>query len=71
LSAKGKFAEAIQSYDQVAPRCEKTPAAHYKKAKALQQLGQSEEASKELAYIIRTYKGTNEAELAKRDLNQQ
>jgi TolA-binding protein len=71
LAAKGKFNEAIQAYDQVAPKCERAAAAHYKKAKALQQLGQTPEAVAELNLIIKTYRGSNEAELAKRDLNQQ
>jgi TolA-binding protein len=70
LAATNKHSEAIQAYDQVAPKCEKAPAAHYKKAKALQQLGRAEEAKQELTLITQKYKGTNEAELARRDLNQ-
>jgi len=70
-SAKGKFSEAVASYDQVSATCEKWPAAHYKKAKALQQLGQNEEARAELTLIIKKSPRSNEAELARRDLNQQ
>jgi tol-pal system protein YbgF len=70
LSAKGKNSEAVQSYDQVALTCEKAPAAHYKKAKALQQLGQSDEARKELEFILKKYPRSNEAELARREPTQ-
>src|SRR5262249_21221777 len=67
LSAKGKHSEAIQSYDQVAQTCEKAPAAHYKKAKSLQQLSQPDEARKELEFIIKKWPRSNEAELARRE----
>jgi len=70
MSAKGKNAEAVQSYDQVSPGCEKSAAAHYKKAKALVQLGQPDEAKKELDYVVKKYPRSNEAELAKREPTQ-
>lgn len=70
LTAKGKFSEAITWYDQPSQTCEKWTAAHYKKAKALQQLGQPDEARTELSLIIKKSPRSNEAELARRDLNQ-
>jgi len=70
LSAKGKHSEAIQAYDQVPVTCERGPAAHYKKAKALQQLGQADDARRELEFIVKKWPRSNEAELARREPTQ-
>jgi TolA-binding protein len=71
LAGSGKPSEAITWYDQVPKPCEKWAAAHYKKAKALQQLGQPDEARAELQAIIRGAGRSNEAELARRELSNQ
>ncbi|HUK89797.1 MAG TPA: tetratricopeptide repeat protein [Blastocatellia bacterium] len=72
--AKHNYEEAIQAYDLVGTpptsRCEKLPAAIYKKAKAYQQLNQPDAAQAEIAKLIKYYPRSSEADLAKQDLAQ-
>jgi len=71
LFAKHDFEGAIQQYDLVGTpptsRCEKLPAALYKKAKAYQQLNQAEAAQAEIARLQKYYPHSNEAELSRQD----
>lgn len=68
---KKKFEEAIVEFDKVSltfPKGDKVPAARFKKGMALLDLGQIEAARAEFTAIIRLYKTSNEAVLAKQQL---
>lgn len=68
---KRKFNEAIAEFDKVSllfPKGDKVPAARFKKGMALLELGQTDAARAEFTAIVRLYKGTNEAALARQQL---
>ncbi|HEY6331420.1 MAG TPA: tetratricopeptide repeat protein [Blastocatellia bacterium] len=71
LFAKHDYEGAIQQYDLVGTppvsKCEKLPAAIYKKAKAYQQLNQPDAAQAEIAKLLKFYSHSTEAELARQD----
>jgi tol-pal system protein YbgF len=70
--AKGKFTEAIAEFDKVAvmfSKGDKVPAARFKKAMALSELGQPDLAKAELQALIKLYPKSNEAVLAKQRLD--
>lgn len=69
--SKKNFNEAIAEFDKVLllfPKGDKIPGARFKKAMALLDLGQTDAGRAELQAIIRTYPRTNEAVLAKQQL---
>ena len=69
--AKKKFEQAIVEFEKVSlnfPKGDKVPAARFKKGMALLDLGQIEAARAEFTAIIRLYKTSNEAVLAKQQL---
>lgn len=68
---KKKFNEAIAEFDKVSlifPKGDKVPAARFKKGMALLDLGQTEAARAEFAALIKLYPRSNEAVLAKQQL---
>lgn len=68
---KKKFNEAIAEFDKVTllfPKGDKVPAARFKKGMALIELGQTDAARAEFTAIIRAYPRSNEAVLAKQQL---
>jgi len=68
---KKKFNEAIAEFEKVSllfPKGDKIPAARFKKGMAMMELGQTDAARAEFAAIIRLYKTSNEAVLAKQQL---
>ena len=68
---KKKFNEAIAEFDKVSekfPKGDKVPAARFKKGMALIELGQTDAARAEFSAIIRLYRNSNEAVLAKQQL---
>jgi len=71
LYSKKQFNEAIAEFDKVStlfPKGDKVPAARFKKAMALMDLGQADASRAELTAIIRLYPRSNEAVLAKQQL---
>ncbi|HXU07680.1 MAG TPA: tol-pal system protein YbgF [Blastocatellia bacterium] len=71
LYSKKQFNEAIAEFDKVSmlfPKGDKVPAARLKKAMALMDLGQADAARAELTAIIRLYPRSNEAVLAKQQI---
>jgi tol-pal system protein YbgF len=69
--AQKKFNEAIAEFDLVStqfPKGDKVPAARFKKGMALLELGRTDAARAEFTAIVRLYKGTNEAALARQQL---
>lgn len=69
--SKKKFNEAIAEFDKVSllfPKGDKVPGARFKKAMALLDLGQTDAGRTELQAIIKLYPRTNEAVLAKQQL---
>ncbi|HSB09159.1 MAG TPA: tol-pal system protein YbgF [Blastocatellia bacterium] len=71
LYGKKQFNEAIAEFDKVSqlfPKGDKVPAARFKKAMALMELGQNDAARAELTAIVRLFPRTNEAVLAKQQL---
>src|SRR5712692_9244221 len=68
---KKKFNEAIVEFDKVYllfPKGDKVPAARFKKGMVLMELGQTDAARAEFTAIIRLYKNSNEAVLARQQL---
>jgi tol-pal system protein YbgF len=68
---KKKFSEAIAEFDKVStnfPKGDKIPAARFKKGMALNELGQSDAARAEFLAITKLYPKSNEAALAKQQL---
>ena len=73
LFAKGKFAEAISEFDkvvQIFSKGDKVPGARLKKAMAMVELGQTELAKAELLALIKAFPKSNEAVLAKQQLEE-
>jgi tol-pal system protein YbgF len=71
LYSKKQLNEAIAEFDKVStlfPKGDKVPAARLKKAMALIDLGQADAARAELTAIIRLFPRSNEAVLAKQQL---
>ena len=71
LYSKKQLNEAIAEFDKVSmlfPKGDKVPAARLKKAMVLMDLGQADAARAELTAIIRLYPRSNEAVLAKQQL---
>src|SRR6185503_9424719 len=71
LYSKKQLNEAIAEFDKVStlfPKGDKVPAARFKKAMALMDLGQADASRAELTAIIRLYPRSNEAVLAKQQL---
>jgi tol-pal system protein YbgF len=71
LYSKKQFNDAIAEFDKVSilfPKGDKVPAARFKKAMALIDLSQNEAARAELMAIIKLYPRSNEAVLAKQQL---
>jgi tol-pal system protein YbgF len=71
LYSKKQFNEAIAEFDKVStifPKGDKVPAARFKKAMSLMELGQADASRAELTAIIRLYPRSNEAVLAKQQL---
>jgi len=71
LYSKKQLNEAIAEFDKVStlfPKGDKIPAARLKKAIALNDLGQTDAARAELAAIIKLYPRSNEAVLARQQL---
>lgn len=71
LYSKKQLNEAIAEFDKVStlfPKGDKVPAARLKKAMALIDLGQADAARAELTAIIKLYPRSNEAVLAKQQL---
>jgi len=69
--AQKKFNEAIAEFDKVSlmfPKGDKVPAARFKKGMALVELGQSDAARAEFQALIRAYPRSNEAVLARQQL---
>jgi len=69
--AQKKFNEAIAEFDKVSllfPKGDKVPAARFKKGMALIELGQSDAARAEFQALIRVYPRSNEAVLARQQL---
>jgi tol-pal system protein YbgF len=69
--SKKQLNQAIAEFDKVAllfPKGDKVPAARFKKAIALREIGQIEAARAEFAAIIKSYPRSNEAVLAKQEL---
>jgi tol-pal system protein YbgF len=69
--SKKQFNEAIAEFDKVSlmfPKGDKVPGARFKKAMALLDLGQTEAGRAELQVIIKTYPRSNEAVLARQQL---
>jgi tol-pal system protein YbgF len=69
--SKKQLSQAIAEFDRVAllfPKGDKVPAARFKKAIALRELGQIEAARAEFAAIIKSYPRSNEAVLARQEL---
>ncbi|MEW6129167.1 MAG: tol-pal system protein YbgF [Acidobacteriota bacterium] len=72
LFAKGRFAEAVTEFDKVITifaKGDKVPAARFKKALALSELGQSDLARAEFQALLKLYPKSNEAVLAKQRLD--
>lgn len=68
---KKKFSEAIAEFDKVSllfPKGDKVPGARFKKGMALIELGQTDAARAEFTALIRLYPRSNEAVLAKQQL---
>ena len=68
---KKKFSEAIAEFDKVSllfPKGDKIPAARFKKGMALIELGQTDAARAEFAALIKLYPRSNEAVLARQQL---
>jgi TolA-binding protein len=73
MYAKGKFAEAIAEFDKVITlfaKGDKVPAARFKKALALNEMGQKDLAVLEFQALIKLYPKSNEAVLAKQQLGE-
>lgn len=73
LYAKGKFAEAVAEFDkviQIFAKGDKVPGARFKKAMALFELGQQDLAKAELQALVKLYPKSNEAVLAKQQLEE-
>ena len=71
LFSKKQFNEAIAEFEKVStlfPKGDKVPAARFKKAMALMELGQADASRAELTAIIKLYPRSNEAVLAKQQL---
>jgi tol-pal system protein YbgF len=71
LYSKKQLNEAIAEFDKVStlfPKGDKVPAARLKKAMVLMDLGQADAARAELTAIIKLYPRSNEAVLAKQQL---
>ena len=69
--SKKRFNEAIAEFDKVSllfPKGDKVPGARFKKAMALLDLGQTDAGRAELQAIIKLYPRTNEAVLARQQL---
>lgn len=69
---KKKFNEAIAEFDKVSllfPKGDKIPAARFKKGMALIELGQADAARAEFTAITKLYPRSNEAVLAKQQLD--
>ena len=69
--SKKKFNEAIAEFDKVSllfPRGDKVPGARFKKAMALLDLGQNDAGRAELQAVIKLYPRSNEAVLARQQL---
>jgi tol-pal system protein YbgF len=73
LYAKRKFAEAISEFDKVITlfaKGDKVPAARFKKAMVLNEMGQADLARLEFQALIKLYPKSNEAVLAKQQLGE-
>ncbi|HYL98818.1 MAG TPA: tol-pal system protein YbgF [Blastocatellia bacterium] len=72
MLGKGKPDEAIQEFEKVKtayPKCDRVPMALYQEGLALQQAGRADEAAEKLNQVVKYYRGTSAAELAKQALN--
>ncbi len=73
LYAKKKFAEAITEFDKVITlfaKGDKVPAARFKKAMVLNEMGQEDLARLEFQALIKLFPKSNEATLAKQQLGE-
>jgi tol-pal system protein YbgF len=73
LYAKRKFAEAISEFDKVITlfaKGDKVPAARFKKAMVLNEMGQADLARLEFQALIKLYPKSNEAVLAKQQIGE-
>jgi tol-pal system protein YbgF len=73
LFAKGKFAEAVAEFDkviQIFSKGDKVPGARFKKAMSMFELGQQDLAKAELQALIKLFPKSNEAVLAKQQLDE-